>query len=221
MWRSSNKRRHRTPEHLERHFDDLLRGPRKLAIAALPRWHHLTQLLESRDTSVRCSLRPELRVAFRGQGVIGRIDFDRVELLGVKTQPLFSASHGRLLPQRSSKRRVEGLRPAIAFSCSRYPSALISRSPQTLRGRPDPNRSRQVWSSSSGPRVPRFSICADRPSMFDNEHFIRSRSFSGTHTLLVSRATASPRNDPAVRPRRGKLWWPPKGACWNRGAYGD
>ena len=29
--------------------------------------------------------------------------------------------------------------------------------------------------------------------MFDNEHFIRSRSFSGwTHTLLVSRATASP-----------------------------
>ena len=29
--------------------------------------------------------------------------------------------------------------------------------------------------------------------MSDNEHFIRSRSFSGwTHTLLVSRATASP-----------------------------
>jgi hypothetical protein len=82
---------HRTPEHLERHFDDLLRGPHKLAIAALPRWHHLTQLLESRDTSVRCSLRPQLRVAFRGQGVIGRIDFDRVELLGVKAQPLFSA----------------------------------------------------------------------------------------------------------------------------------
>jgi hypothetical protein len=33
--------------------------------------------------------------------------------------------------------------------------------------------------------------------MFDNEHFIRSRSFSGwTHTLLVSRATASPREVP-------------------------
>jgi hypothetical protein len=30
--------------------------------------------------------------------------------------------------------------------------------------------------------------------MSNNEHFIRSRSFSGwTHTLLVSRATASPR----------------------------
>ena len=29
--------------------------------------------------------------------------------------------------------------------------------------------------------------------MFDNEHFTRSRSFSGwIHTLLVSRATASP-----------------------------
>src|SRR6202022_3234991 len=33
--------------------------------------------------------------------------------------------------------------------------------------------------------------------MSDNEHFIRSRSFSGwTHTLLVSRATASPRKRP-------------------------
>jgi hypothetical protein len=29
--------------------------------------------------------------------------------------------------------------------------------------------------------------------MFDNEHFIRTRSFSGwTHTLLVSRATKCP-----------------------------
>src|SRR5258708_28464358 len=77
------------------------------------------------------------------------------------------------LPQRSSRRRVEGLRPPIAFSCSRYPSALISRSPQTLRGRSDSNRSRQAWSSCSRPRFPRFSISAERPSMFDNEHFIR------------------------------------------------
>src|ERR1700732_5213976 len=82
----------------------------------------------------------------------------------------------------------------MAFSCNRYPSALISRSPQTLRGRSDPNRARQVWSSSSRPRFPRFSICAERPSLSANEHFIRARSFSGwTHTLLVSRATASPR----------------------------
>jgi hypothetical protein len=36
--------------------------------------------------------------------------------------------------------------------------------------------------------------------MSDNEHFIRSRSFSGwTHTLLVSGATASPWK----RPRSG------------------
>ena len=35
--------------------------------------------------------------------------------------------------------------------------------------------------------------------MFDNEHFIRSRSFSGwTHTLLVSRATASPLEVPPL-----------------------
>src|SRR5260370_41555185 len=40
----------------------------------------------------------------------------------------------------------------------------------------------------------RFSTCAERPSIFANEHFIRSRSFSGwTHTSLVSRATASPK----------------------------
>jgi hypothetical protein len=35
--------------------------------------------------------------------------------------------------------------------------------------------------------------------MFDNEHLIRSRSLSGwTHTLLISRATASPREVPPL-----------------------
>jgi hypothetical protein len=57
----------------------------------------------------------------------------------------------------------------MAFSCSRYPSALINRSPQTLRGRSDPNRSRQVWSSPSEPRFARFSICAERSLRSDNE----------------------------------------------------
>ena len=70
------------------------------------------------------------------------------------------------LPQRLSRRRVEGLRPPIAFFCN------------------------------------------ERPSMSDNEHFIRSRSFSGwTHTLLVSRSTASPRE---VTPDQS-LW--PGQAC--------
>src|SRR6266481_473386 len=40
----------------------------------------------------------------------------------------------------------------------------------------------------------RFSTCAVRHAMSANEHFIRSRSFSGwTHTSLGSRPTASPK----------------------------
>jgi hypothetical protein len=73
------------------------------------------------------------------------------------------------LPHRSSKRRVQGLRPPIAFSCSRYPSALISRSPQTLRGRPDPNRSRvarmpgsrRAMNISNPASVPPYAVVHD------------------------------------------------------------
>src|SRR5216683_975045 len=40
----------------------------------------------------------------------------------------------------------------------------------------------------------RFTMRTERPSTSANEHFIRSRSFSGwTHTWLVSRPTASPK----------------------------
>jgi len=76
---------------------DSLRGSRKLAIAAARGRQHLTQLLRKarhlggmlrhqrerfdiEDKAVRRSLRPQLRVTFRGQGVIGRIDFDPVEI---------------------------------------------------------------------------------------------------------------------------------------------
>ncbi|MGC2492711.1 MAG: hypothetical protein WA410_07730 [Candidatus Binatus sp.] len=101
------------PEHLERHIDDFLRRSRKLVIALILRRHHLTQLLwEPRDLSsmlshqrerfdiedepLGCALGPpSLALRSAGRGIVGRIDFDRVELLGVKAQPLFSASHGR------------------------------------------------------------------------------------------------------------------------------
>jgi len=49
-----------------------------------------------------------------------------------------------------------------------------TRQPETQGcGRSDPNRSRQAWSSCSRPRFPRFSICAEKPSMSDKRHFIR------------------------------------------------
>jgi hypothetical protein len=97
-------------------MDDFLRRPCKLPIAALLRGHHLTQLLwkprhlsrmlrhqgerfDIENEPVGYPLRPELPVTFRWQGIIGRIDFDRVELFGVKAQSLFCASHGRRIKQ--------------------------------------------------------------------------------------------------------------------------
>jgi hypothetical protein len=72
-----------------------------LAIAALRGRQHLLQLLwkprhlsrmlrhqrerfDIEDEPVRCALRPRLRVTFRWQSVVCRVDFDGVELLGVK-----------------------------------------------------------------------------------------------------------------------------------------
>ena len=53
---------------------------------------HQRERLDIEDEPVRCALRPQLRVTFRWQGVVCRIDFDRVELLGVKAQPLYDAA---------------------------------------------------------------------------------------------------------------------------------
>src|SRR6266849_8691058 len=89
------QRRHRAPKHPERHIDDLLRRSRKLAMAPLLRWQHLAQLFwkprdlgrmlrhqrewfDIEDEAVWCALGPQPRVTFRWQGVVGRIDFDRV-----------------------------------------------------------------------------------------------------------------------------------------------
>jgi hypothetical protein len=75
----------------------------------------------------------------------------------------------------------------------------------------DPARSLGAEQSAPGlvqlfgaePSFPRFSISAEGPPLSANEHFIRSRSFSGwTHTLLVSRRAASPRF-PRVTPFGG------------------
>jgi hypothetical protein len=45
---------------------------------------HQRERFDIEDKPVWRSLRPQLCVALRGQGVESRIDFDRVELLGVK-----------------------------------------------------------------------------------------------------------------------------------------
>jgi hypothetical protein len=60
---------------------------------------HQRERFDIEDEAVWCALRPQPRVTFRRQRVVGRIDFDRVELLGVKAQPLFSASYGRRIKQ--------------------------------------------------------------------------------------------------------------------------
>jgi hypothetical protein len=56
---------------------------------------HQRERFDIEDEPVGWALRPQLCVALRGQGVESRIDFDGVELPGVKAQPLFSASRGR------------------------------------------------------------------------------------------------------------------------------
>jgi hypothetical protein len=91
---------------------------------------------------------------------------------------------------------VEGSRPPIAFSCSL---------PERLDKQVAANPVRSIGSEQITPglvqlfraEVPEIFDLRRETPMFDNEHFILSRPFSGwTHTLLVSGATASPRKRP-------------------------
>jgi hypothetical protein len=77
------------------HLTQLLWEPRHLGRML----RHQRERFDIEDEPVRRSLGPQLRVTFRRQGVVGRIDFNRVELLCVKAQPLFSTSHGMRIKQ--------------------------------------------------------------------------------------------------------------------------